>query len=99
MCLKCNGTVHVARTTFITEKKALLSLMSQCLMVSKTKLQHSVTTKFFFARFSAKALSLRPFSENLTKLGIFGFFFFCAKDERRTTNQSELCCPSWKNSD
>ena len=46
-------TVHAARTTFIAEKKALLSMMLQCLMVSKTK-----TTTFFFARFSVKALSL-----------------------------------------
>ena len=58
LCLKSNGTVHAARTTFITEKKALLSMMSQCLMVSITKFQHSVTTTFFFGRFPVKALSL-----------------------------------------
>ena len=58
VCLKSNGTVRAARTTFSTEKKALLSRMSQCLMVSTTKFQHSVTTTFFFARFSVKALSL-----------------------------------------
>jgi len=58
MCLKSNGTVHAARKTFIAEKKALISMMSQCLMVSKTKFHHSVTTTFFFARFSVKALSL-----------------------------------------
>jgi len=57
-----------------------------------------VTTTFFFAHFSAKALSLRPFCENLIKLRIFGFFFFGVKDERRTTNQPEIYCPSWKNS-
>jgi len=61
VCLKSNGTVHSARKTFITEKKALLSMMSQRLKVSKTKFQHSVTTTFFFACFSVKALSLRPF--------------------------------------
>ena len=33
VCLKRNGIVHGARTTFIAEKKALLSMMSQCLMV------------------------------------------------------------------
>jgi len=26
------------------------------------------------------------------------FFFFVAKDERRTTNQPEISCSSWKNS-
>jgi len=41
--LKSNGTVHAARKIFIAEKKALL-FMSQCLVVSKTKFQHSVTT-------------------------------------------------------
>ena len=57
VCLKSNGTVHAARTT-IAEKKALLPMMSQCRMVSKTKFQYSVRTTFFFARFSVKALSL-----------------------------------------
>ena len=79
--------MHAARTTFIAEKKALLSMMSQCLMVSKTKFQHSETTTFLFARFSVKALSLSPFCETLIKLSIIGFFFG-AKDERRTTNQT-----------
>ena len=74
VCLKSKGTVHAARTTFIAEKKALLSMMLQCLMVSKTKFQHSVTTTFFFASFSVTALSLRPFCKNLIKLRIFGFF-------------------------
>ena len=50
--------MHAARTTFIAEKKALLSMMSQCLLVLKTKFQHSVTVTFFLARFSVKALSL-----------------------------------------
>jgi len=58
LCLKSNGTVYAARKTFIAEKKVLFSMMSQCLMVSKTKFQHSVTTAFFIARFSFKALSL-----------------------------------------
>ena len=88
--MKSNGTVHAARTTFIAEKKELLSMMSQCLTVSKTKFQHSVTTTFFFARFSIKALSLRPFCENLIKLRIFGFFLFGVKDQRRTTNQPNI---------
>ena len=35
VCLKNNGTVHATQTTFIAEKKALLSMMSLCLMVSK----------------------------------------------------------------
>ena len=54
--LKSNGTMHVARATFIAEKKALLSVMPQYALVSKTKFQHSVTTTFFFARFSVKTL-------------------------------------------
>ena len=58
VCLKSNGTVHAERTTFIAEKKALRCIMAQCLMLSKTKFQHSVTTTLFFARFSVKALSL-----------------------------------------
>jgi len=58
VCLKSNGTVHVARKTFISEKRALLSMLLQCLMVLKTNFQHSVTTTFFFARFSVKTLSL-----------------------------------------
>ena len=62
VCLKSNGTVHAARTTFIAEKKALLSMMSQCLMISNTKFQHSAATTFFFARFSVKALSLQRWS-------------------------------------
>ena len=98
MCLKSNETVHATRTTFIAKKKALLSMTSQCLMVLNTKFQHSVTTTFFFTRFSVKALFLRPFCENLIKLRIFGLFFFGAKDERRTTNQPEISRPSWKNS-
>ena len=44
-------------------------------MASKTKFQHSVTTTFFFARFSVKARYLRSFCENLIKLRISGFFF------------------------
>jgi len=32
---------------FYRSLKTLLSMMSQCLMVSKTKFQHSVTTTFF----------------------------------------------------
>ena len=40
-------------------------------MVSKFKFQHSVTTTFFFARFSVKALSLWPFCENLIKIKNF----------------------------
>ena len=56
--LKSNRTVHAVQTTFIIEKKALHFMMSQCLMVSKTKFQHSVTNTFFFAHFSVKALSL-----------------------------------------
>ena len=50
--------MQAARTTFFAEEKALLSMMSQCLMVSKTKFQHSVTTTFFFSRFSVKAIFL-----------------------------------------
>ena len=73
-------------------------MMSQCFMVSKTKFQHSVKTTFLFARFSVEALSLWPFYENLIKLRNFSFFFFGAKDERWTTNQPEIFCPSWKNS-
>ena len=87
--------MHTAQTTFIAEKKSLLSTMAQCLMISKTKFQRSVTNTFFLARFSVKALSSRPFCENLIKLRIFGFFFG-AKDERRTTNQPEISRPSWK---
>jgi len=49
--------MHAARKTFIAEKKALLFMMSQCLIVSKTKFQHSRTTTFVFARFTVKALS------------------------------------------
>ena len=44
VCLKSNRTVHTACTAFMAEKKALLSMMSQCHMVSKIKFQHSVTT-------------------------------------------------------
>ena len=58
VCLKSNGTVHAPQTTFIAQKKALHSMMSQCFMASKTKFQHSVTTTFFFAHVSVKALSL-----------------------------------------
>jgi len=58
---------------FYRREKTLLS-MSQCLMVMKTKFQHSVTTAFFFARFSVRALSLWLFCKNLIKLRIFGFF-------------------------
>ena len=78
VCLKSNGTEYTARTTFIAEKKALL-FTSECLMVSKTKFQHSVTTPFFFARFSVKALSLWLFCENLIKLRFFGFFLLWCK--------------------
>ena len=73
--------LHAARTTFMAEKKALLSMMSpttmmsQSLLVSETKFQHTVTTTSFFARFSVKALFLRPFCKNLIKLRILGFFF------------------------
>ena len=52
-CLKSKGTEHATRTIFIAEKKALLSMMSQCLMVSKT-----VTITFVLAHFSVKAVSL-----------------------------------------
>ena len=73
VCLKSNGTVHAARTTFIAEKKALLSLMLQYLMISKIKFQHSVTTTFFLQVFLL-TLSLWPFCENLIKLRMLGFF-------------------------
>jgi len=45
--------------------------MSQCLMVSKTKFHHSVTTTFFFARFLSRRFLL--FCKNLIKSRIFGF--------------------------
>ena len=32
------------------------------------------------------------------KINNFWLFFFGAKDERQTTNQPEISCPSWKNS-
>ena len=52
-CLKSKGTEHATQTTFVAEKKALLSMMSQCFMVSKT-----VTITFVLAYFSVKAVSL-----------------------------------------
>ena len=66
-CARCTNN-------FYRRDKAVLSMMSQCLMVSKTKFRHSVTTTFCIARFSVKALSLWPFCENLIKLRIFVFF-------------------------
>ena len=54
VCLKSNGTVHPAQTTFTAEKKALLSMMSQRLMVSKTKFQYSVTTNSFLHIFMSR---------------------------------------------
>ena len=89
MCLKSNRTVHAARTTF---EKALLSRMSQCLYGFENQISVFCDNYIFFARFSVKALCLLPFCENLKKLRIF--FFFGAKDERRTPNQPEIFCPS-----
>ena len=89
-------TLH--KQSLLKKKKALLSMMLQCLMVLKTKFQHSVTTTFFFARFFVLALSLWPFYKNLIKFRIFGFFFLGAKDEHQTTNQPEISFLSWKNS-
>ena len=94
---KVTGLCTLHEQLLTQRKKALLFMMWQRLMISKTKFQHSVTAAFFFARFSVKTLSVRPFCKNFTKLKIFGFFFFGAKDKRRTTNQPELSCPSWKN--
>jgi len=77
VCLNSNRTVHAARKTFIAEKKALLSMMSQCLMVSKTKFQHSVSTTFFLHVLLSgpEAHSLWLFRENLIKVEFFSFFF------------------------
>ena len=74
VCLKSNGTVHAAQITFIAEKKALLFMMSQCLMVSKTKFQHSVTPTILHS-FLQVVLSRHFLCDNLMKLRIFGFFF------------------------
>ena len=67
VCLKSNGTVHAPRTTFIAEKKALLSMMSQCLVVSKTKFQHFVTTTFFLRRISVEQQFNQKFLVRLGK--------------------------------
>ena len=93
-CLKSNGTVHAARIAFMAEKKALLFMMSQCLMISKTKSQHSATTTVFFCQ----GIFFVTVFENLINLRMFGFFFFGAKDERRTTYQPKISSLSWKNS-
>ena len=72
-------------------------MMSQFFIVSKTKFQHFVTTTgtFFFKGFSNKALSLRPFYNDLMKLKLLAvFFIFGANDEHRTTNQPEISCLS-----
>jgi len=66
--------VRAARKTFIAEKKALLSMMSQCLLVSKPKFQHSVTTTFFFARFYVNAFFLRKFDKIKN---FWPFFLWC----------------------
>jgi len=73
--------------------------MSQFLMVSKTKFQHSVTTTFFFARFSVKAFFLWPFCENLIKLWIFGFFSLVWRmSVEQRINLKFPVRLSWKNS-
>jgi len=51
---------------------------------------------FFNARFSVKTFFFVTVLWKLIKLRMFGFFFFGAKDKRRTTNQPEISCPSWK---
>ena len=63
----------------------------------ENQIQHSVTTAFFFARVSVKALSLWPFCKNLIKLRTFGFFLV-RRMRVEQQNQPEISCPSWKNS-
>ena len=75
VCLKSKGTVHDAQTNFIAEKKALLSMMSQCLMVSKTKHQHSLTTTFLFARFFCQGTSFVTVLWKFDKIKNFWLFF------------------------
>ena len=101
MCLKSNEkktSIAEKKKNCYRRKKALLFMMSQCLMVSKTKFQHSVTTTFVFGHFSVKALSLWPLCENLMKLRIFGFFFLWCERWASNNKSPKISCPSRKNS-
>ena len=97
-CLKSNGTVHVARTTFTAEQKALLSMMSQCLMVSKNQISAFVDNYILFCTFFCQGTFFKTVLWKFDKIKNFWFILFGAKDERRTTNQPEISCPSGKNS-
>ena len=60
MCLKTNGTVHCARckNNFYRRERSIALYDVTMSYSFETKFQHSVTTTFFFARFSVKALAL-----------------------------------------
>ena len=94
-----NGTVHPLREQLLSQKKALLSMISQSLIFSKTKFQHSVTTIHSFLHvFLSRHFPCDCFVKIDKVKNLWLFVLFGAKDERRTTNQPEISCPSWKNS-
>ena len=74
VCLKSNETMHAARTTFIAEN-ASLSMMSQCLVISKTKFQHIVTATFFFCTFFYKGNFFVTVLRKFVKIKNFWLFF------------------------
>ena len=100
VCLKNNGTVQCARCSNNSNRreKSIAFYDVQCLWFRKPNFSIPWQLHSFFARFSVRALlSLWPFCENLIKFKK-KIFFFGAKDERRTTNQPEIFCALWKNS-
>ena len=58
VCLRSIGTVHTAQTTFIAEKKSIAFYDVTMSYGFENQISASVTTTFFFARFSVEALSL-----------------------------------------
>ena len=51
-----------------------------------------------FCKFCCQGTFFVTILGKFDKIQDFWFFFVGVKDERRTTNQHEISCPSWNNS-
>ena len=99
VCLKSNRTVHAAWTTFIAAKKSIAFYDVTMSYGFKKQISAFCNNYILFCTFFCQGTSFVTVLWKFDKIKNFWpFFFFGAKDERRKTNQPEISCPSWKNS-
>ena len=96
VCLKSNDTVHAARTICRREKSIAFYDITMSYGF-ENQISAFCDNYILFCTCFCQGTFFVTVLQNLIKLRIFGFFFG-TKDKSRTTNQLEISCPSWKNS-